>query len=109
VPGNERADKLAKAATGPEVEPRGQLTYVYAKAELRRAYKFRVTVWWVKIRLARYEVFGLGPEPDTLSTPRPRMGKIVAYRSGHGPFVSYLRRFQKEGLPRHSCGTPQEP
>jgi len=109
VPGNERADKLAKAATGPEVEPRGQLTYAHAKAELRRAHELRTTAWWVKARPARYESLGLGPKPDALGTPRPLMGKIVAHRSGHGPFVSYLKRFQKEGLPRHSCGTPQEP
>jgi len=37
------------------------------------------------------------------------MGKIVTHRSGYGPFVSYLRRFQKERLPRHSYGTPQKP
>jgi len=37
------------------------------------------------------------------------MGKIVAHRSGHRPFVSYLKRFQKKGLPRHSYGTPQKP
>ena len=43
VPGNEQADKLAKAATGPEVEPRGQLTYAHAKAELRRVYELRTT------------------------------------------------------------------
>ena len=36
------------------------------------------------------------------------MGKIVMYRIGHGPFVSYLKRFRKEGLPLHGCGTPQE-
>jgi len=109
VPGNERADKLAKASAGSEVEPRGQLTYAHTKAELRRVYKLRVAAWWAKARPARYEALGLGPEPDALGTPRPRMGKIVAHRSGHGPFVSYLRRFQKEGLPKHSCGTPQEP
>ena len=43
VPSNEQADKLAKAATGPKVEPRGQLTYTHAKAELRRAHKLRTT------------------------------------------------------------------
>jgi len=36
-------DRLAKLATRLEVEPRGQLTYAYAKAELRRAYEFRTT------------------------------------------------------------------
>ena len=53
--------------------------------------------------------FSLNPYPDALSTTRPRMGKIVQHRTGHGPFVSYLRRFGKEGTPRHHCGTPQEP
>jgi len=43
VPGNKRADKLAKAATGPEVKPRRQLTYAHAKTELRRAHKLRTT------------------------------------------------------------------
>ena len=59
---------MAKVATGPKVEPRGQFTYVYVKVELRRAYKLRVAAWWVKARLARYEVFGLGPEPDALAS-----------------------------------------
>ena len=36
------------------------------------------------------------------------MGKIVQYRTGYGPYVSYLRRFGKDGTPRHSCGVPQE-
>jgi len=37
------------------------------------------------------------------------MGEIVQHRTGHGPFVSYLRRFGKEGTPKHHCGVPQEP
>jgi len=63
----------------------------------------------VKARPAKYEAVGLGLKLDALSTPRPLMGRIVAHRTGYGPFVSYLRRFQKEGFFRHSCGTPQEP
>jgi len=77
--------------------------------ELRWVYELRTTTWWEKARPTRYESLGLGPKPDALGTPRPLMSKIVAYWLGHGPFVSYLRRFQKEGLPRHFCGTPQEP
>ena len=30
-------------------------------------------------------------------------------RTGHGPFVSYLKRFGKEGTPKHNCDVPQEP
>lgn len=37
------------------------------------------------------------------------MGRVVIHRTGYGPFVSYLRRFGKEGTPVHGCGAPQEP
>ena len=36
-------------------------------------------------------------------------GLCLSGSTGHGPYVSYLRRFGKEGTPRHSCGVPQEP
>jgi len=108
VKGNERADQLAKLATGPEVEPRGLPTHAYAKAAARKRHEQRVREWWEKSKPARYGTLGLGPHPDALNTTRPRMGRIVQHRTGHGPFVSYLRRF-KEGTPRHSCGVPQEP
>jgi len=65
--------------------------------------------WWDEAKPARYGALGLGPHPDALNTTRPRMGKIVQHRTGHGPYVSYLRRFGKEGTPVHSCGVPQEP
>ena len=109
IKGNERADQLAKLATGPGAEPRGLPTHAYAKAAARKRHEQRVREWWDKAKPARYGVLGLGPHPDALNTTRPRMGKIVQHRTGHGPYVSYLRRFGKEGTPVHSCGVPQEP
>jgi len=106
VKGNERADRLAKLATAPGVEPRGLPTYAYAKAAAKKRYKQRVWEWWNECRPKRYADFGLGPYPDTLSTTRPRMGKIIQYRTGYSPYVSYLRRFGKEETPRYSCGVP---
>ena len=107
VQGNE--GQLAKAATAPGTEPRGLATYAYAKASAGKRHAQRTQDWWEESRPKRYASLELGPSPDALNTTRPRMGKIVQHRTGHGPFVSYLRRFKKEGTPRHHCGTPQEP
>ena len=109
VEGNERADQLAKKATAPEVEPRGLPTHTYVKAAAKRRHEQRVQDWWAELRPTRYGKLGLGPHPEALNTTRPRMGKILQYRTGYGSYVSYLKSFKKEGTPRHNCGVPQEP
>ena len=88
VKGNERADQLAKLATGPGVEPRGLPTHAYAKAAAKQRHEQRVREWWEKSRPARYGALGLGPHPDALGATRPRMGKIVQHRTGHGPYAA---------------------
>ena len=108
IPGNERADKLAKDATDKAFEAQGYLTLAHQKAELRRRHQAAILDWWRSARPKRYEALGLGPRPDALGTTRKRLGRIVMHRTGHGPFTSYLRRFGKEGAPLCACGTPRE-
>lgn len=50
-----------------------------------------------------------GVTPDLLQGQRRVVGAVVAHRTGHGPFVSYLKRFGKPGLPRCLCGSPRDP
>lgn len=106
--GNERADRLAKdTAVGP-YEPMKASTVAFAKAKAVRDHRRRVDEWWNAARPKRYKELGLGPEPDLLSGTRRQVFEVFTHRTGHGPFVSYLRRFGKEGIPVHECGTPRE-
>lgn len=57
---------------------------------------------------ASYTALNLSPKGNSLQGPRPLTFTVVSHRTKHGPFISYLRRFNKTGLPLCAYGTPRE-
>lgn len=51
----------------------------------------------------------MGYKADVLNIIQRKIGRIIIYKTGYGPFVSYLQRFGKKGTPTYSYGAPQEP
>lgn len=107
VPGNERADLLAKKALLlPEVQTVG--TLAHAKRNLKARLLRDKRAWWLQARPSSYAELGLDCDPDVLTGDRRTVSTMVSHRTRHGPFVSYLHRFGKTGTPRCRCGVPRE-
>ena len=98
IPGNERADRLAKAAlrdlAGMDTEtPRSHA----CQARLaRQRHQDLVAKWWADNAPDAYRALGLEMrrrKPPELRLARRTLHKLLAARTGHGDFAAYHRRF----------------
>ncbi|KAF6515167.1 hypothetical protein HZS61_005073 [Fusarium oxysporum f. sp. conglutinans] len=113
IPGNEQADKLAKAASSLP-EPEGaQPTLAYLRRIARQQPKEAYEAWWSTSapeqdkRLNLKATTGCPPE---LSLPRAALHHLLAARSLHGDFAAYHERFDHvDARLVCSCGRRKAP
>jgi len=96
IPGNERADKLAKAASLLP-EPEGtRPTLAYLRKIARQNPKEAFETWWSTAAPEQYKRLNLKATtgcPPELSLPRADLHHLLAARSLHGDFAAYHERF----------------
>ncbi|KAL9561280.1 hypothetical protein ACKAV7_014635 [Fusarium commune] len=96
IPGNEQADKLAKAASSLP-EPEGaKPTLAYLRRIARQKPKEAFEAWWSASAPMQYKSLNLKATtgcPPELSLPRAALHHLLAARSLHGDFATYHERF----------------
>ncbi|KAF4338780.1 reverse transcriptase [Fusarium beomiforme] len=96
IPGNERADKLAKAASLLP-EPEGaKPTLAYLRRIARQKPKEALEAWWSASAPEQYRRLNLMATtgcPSELSLPRAALHHLLAARSLHGDFAAYHEKF----------------
>ena len=113
IPGNEKADQLAKegAALPPPQEDIPTVSWI--KREARAWARKAAREWWSRTAPASYENLQINftsRAPRELSLPRWALGKLVAARSGHGDFQAWHERLgHQDGPYLCSCGSPKGP
>ncbi|RKK19034.1 hypothetical protein BFJ63_vAg19415 [Fusarium oxysporum f. sp. narcissi] len=113
IPGNEQADKLAKAASSLP-EPEGaQPTLAYLRRIARQKPKEAFQAWWSTSAPEQYKRLNLkattGCSPE-LSLPRAALHHLLAARSLHGDFAAYHERFNHDDARLLcSCGRRKAP
>ncbi|CVL09069.1 related to reverse transcriptase [Fusarium mangiferae] len=96
IPGNEQADRLAKAASSfPEPEG-ARPTLAYLRRITRQKPKDTFEAWWTASAPEQYKRLNLKATtgcPPELSLPRAALHHLLAARSLHGDFAAYHERF----------------
>ncbi|KAF5250756.1 hypothetical protein FOXYS1_14851 [Fusarium oxysporum] len=96
IPGNEQADKLAKAASLLP-EPEGaKPTLAYLRRIARQKPKEAFEAWWSASAPEQYKRLNLKATtgcPPELSLPRAALHHLLAARSLHGDFAAYHEKF----------------
>ncbi|KAM5529171.1 reverse transcriptase domain protein [Fusarium oxysporum f. sp. phaseoli] len=96
IPGNEQADKLAKAASLLP-EPEGaKPTLAYLRRIARQKPKEAFEAWWSASAPEQYKRLNLKATtgcPPELSLPRAALHHLLAVRSLHGDFAAYHEKF----------------
>ncbi|PCD25803.1 hypothetical protein AU210_012239 [Fusarium oxysporum f. sp. radicis-cucumerinum] len=99
IPGNEQADKLARAASSlPEPED-AQPTLAYLRRIARQKPKEAFEAWWSTSAPEQYKRLNLKATtgcPPELSLPRAALHHLLAARSLHGDFATYHERFDHD-------------
>jgi ribonuclease HI len=113
IPGNEQADKLAKAASSFP-EPEGtQPTLAYLRRFARQKSKETFEAWWSASAPEQYKRLNLKATtscPPELSLPRAALHHLLAARSLHGDFAAYHERFDHvDARLVCSCGRRKAP
>ncbi|KAM5344599.1 hypothetical protein ACJ41O_013134 [Fusarium nematophilum] len=96
IPGNEEADKLAKAASSQPEPPNSQPTLAYLRKIARQRPKAAFQAWWeasVPEQYKRLNLKATSSCPPELSLSRPALHHLLAARSFHGDFAAYHERF----------------
>ena len=102
IPGNDKADKLAKrgaAAPTPDPPPLPP-TPAFLKRLTAETAASEAHAWWAEAAPQSYQNLGIkfpARAPPELSLARPLLSRLVAARSGHGDFADYHERFNHEG------------
>ncbi|KAL5604160.1 uncharacterized protein BROUX77_004346 [Berkeleyomyces rouxiae] len=111
IPGNERADRLAKGVAGTEVGGR-EMSLSRAKRWCREQAATEFKTWW-----------GAQNGPSHIDKPEPvepwkfkdyrehdrlDIGTLMAAISGHGDFATYHQRFEHTGAAHDCPGCGQE-
>jgi ribonuclease HI len=119
VPGNEAADREAKAAAveAAAAETAGEAgTAVATLAHTKRCAKEKAPsafqAYWKDAAPERYKQLGLNTQQKLpeLNLPRFTLGKLYASRSGHGDFAAYHERFKHVDAERMChCGREKSP
>ncbi|KAF6524787.1 hypothetical protein HZS61_010582 [Fusarium oxysporum f. sp. conglutinans] len=96
IPGNDQADKLAKAGSSAP-EPEGaQPTLAYLRRIARQKPKEAFETWWSTSAPEQYKRLNLKATtccPPELTLPRAALHHLLAARSLHGDFAAYHERF----------------
>ncbi|EMT73957.1 hypothetical protein FOC4_g10000229 [Fusarium odoratissimum] len=113
IPGNEQADKLAKAASSLP-EPEGaRPTLAYLRRIARQKPKDTFETWWSASAPEQYKRLNLKATtgcPPELSLPRAALHHLLAARSRHGDFAAYHERFDHDDARLVcSCGRRKAP
>ncbi|EGU72536.1 hypothetical protein FOXB_16956, partial [Fusarium oxysporum f. sp. conglutinans Fo5176] len=113
IPGNEQADKLAKAASSLP-EPEGaQPTLAYLRRIARQKPKEAFEAWWSTSAPEQYRRLNLKATtgcPPELLLPRAALHHLLAARSLHGDFAAYHERFDHDDARLVcSCGRRKAP
>jgi ribonuclease HI len=96
IPGNEQADKLAKAASSAPDPEGAQPTLAYLRRIARQKPKEAFETWWSTSAPEQYKGLNLKATtgcPPELSLPRAALHHLLAARSLHGDFAAYHERF----------------
>ena len=112
VPGNEAADKAAKARAALPLPLRA----IYTLASLKRLAKTKANnllrQLWLTTALQSYRNLGILYLLNTaeLGLKRGALGRILASRSSHRDFAAYHKRFQHSNATLYcSCGRLKSP
>lgn len=108
IPGNERADALAKFAC-KEPSLRSKASISRARRLLNDRYEATIASYWNHSAPVRYKYFNIymsGKAPEELYfLSRRNLGLLIAARSAHGNLAAYHRRFKhengEENTPEH--------
>lgn len=118
IPGNEKADALAKiGAKNGQPDPEAYPTAYGIKSIARRQLRRLERAWWdkEKTRLSeRYKQHNLDftrtPSKALTALPRQLLHHYLAIRTGHGDFAWYHRRFNHPDAElRCACGRWKDP
>jgi ribonuclease HI len=96
IPGNEQADKLAKAASSLPDPEGARPTLAYLRRMARQKPKEAFETWWSTASPEQYKRLNLKATlacPPELSLPRAVLHHQLAARSLHGDFAAYHERF----------------
>ncbi len=113
IPGNELADRLAKAACSLPPDNK-EATLAAARRLLKDRYISALKSHWDTNAPRRYqdlEIPAQGSPPlQELRIPRAALGALLAARSGHGDFANYHERFAHADAELHcTCGARKTP
>ncbi|KAF6515176.1 hypothetical protein HZS61_005082 [Fusarium oxysporum f. sp. conglutinans] len=113
IPGNEQADKLAKAASLAPEPGQAQPTLAYLRRIARQKPKEAFETWWSTSAPEQYKRLNLKATircPPELSLPRAALRHLLAARSLHGDFATYHERFNHDDARMTcSCGRRKAP
>jgi hypothetical protein len=113
VPGNEAADRLAKAGAALPAPQKVTPTISWIKRESRDWARKAAAEWWRQSAPSSYghlQIKFTPKAPRELALPRWALGRLVAARTGHGDFQTYHERWGHQDAPLLcSCGRPKGP
>ena len=112
VPGNEAADKAAKAGAALPPPPRAICTLASLKRLAKAKADNSLKQLWLTTAPQSYRDLGLQYSNNTaeLGLKRGALGRILASRSSHGDFAAYHERFHHSNATLNcSCGRPKSP
>jgi ribonuclease HI len=113
IPGNEQADKLAKAASSLPEPAGARPTLAYLRRIARQKPKDTFETWWSASAPEQYKRLNLKATtgcPPELSLPRAALHHLLAARSRHGDFATYHERFDhNDARLVCSCGRRKAP
>ncbi|KAF5721341.1 reverse transcriptase domain-containing protein, partial [Fusarium mundagurra] len=113
IPGNEQADKLAKAASTFPESGDARPTLAYLRRIARQKPKEAFEAWWSTSAPEQYRRLNLKATtgcPPELLLPRAALHHLLAARSLHGDFAAYHERFDHDDARLVcSCGRRKAP
>lgn len=99
IPGNEQADKLAKAASSLPEPGEARPTLAHLRRIARQKPKDTFETWWSTSAPEQYKRLNLKATtgcPPELLLPRAALHHLLAARSLHGDFAAYHERFDHD-------------
>jgi len=110
IPGNDEADKAAKAGAALPPPENAICTLASLKRIAKTEAKKAVLQLWRVTAPASYQELQIQYKPSLLTIKRQAMGRILAARSHHGDFADYHIRFNHtDATFTCSCGKRKSP
>lgn len=108
MPGNDRADFLAKAGYNSAVAASALPSLTFIRAQAKKSHENRLTQWWAEVAPERCKVLGLEMYLGCHSEPqsnRSSLHHLLAAQSARGGFAAYHKRVSHDDAKREcSCG-----